>query len=297
MALIHTQPINTIVRTIAKPFSKIISKKLYFAIDGTINVKLTEGKNLLFTANPTSNLLRVLFWQGIEGFEFNEYKVFTELAKESKCFFDIGANIGYYSIVAKKFNENIIVHGFEPLPGARKYFQKNIKLNNFEDITIQQIALCDKIGEAEFYSNINPRFKHLEDHLFGDSSLDINATGNFQRIKFIVKTDTLDNYITTNLAPDQKIDLIKMDTEGTENLVLKGAHNVLLNHQPIIMCEIIKGFIEKEMEVILKKYNYSFYKVKPNGLEFSLNLVSENGKTDYFLVPESKLETIKKFII
>ena len=63
------------------------------------------------------------------------------------------------------------------------------------------------------------------------------------------------------------------------------------------MCEIIKGFIEKEMEEILKKYNYSFYKVKPNGLEFSSNLVSENGKTDYFLVPESKSESIKKFII
>ena len=108
MALIHTQPINTIVRTLVKPFSKIISKKLYFAIDGTIDVKLTEGKRLAFTANPTSNLLRVLFWQGIEGFEYNEYKIFTELAKKSNCFFDIGANIGYYSIVAKLFNKNSV---------------------------------------------------------------------------------------------------------------------------------------------------------------------------------------------
>jgi len=297
MALIHTQPINTIVRTLVKPFSNIISKKFYFAIDGTIDVKLTEGKHLLFTANPTSNLLRVLFWQGIEGFEYNEYKIFTELAKKSNCFFDIGANIGYYSIVAKLFNKNIIVHGFEPLPGARKYFQKNVTLNNFDDIIIQEIALCDQTGEAEFYSNINPRFKHLEDHLFGDSSLDINATGNFQRVKFNVKTDTLDNYVLNNLKSDLKIDLIKMDTEGTENLVLKGAHNVLTFHQPIIMCEIIKGFIEKEMEDILKKYNYSFYIVRTNGLEYSANLVAEKGKTDYFLVPESKSVSIKKFII
>ncbi len=297
MAFIHNQPINTIVRTLAKPFKNIIPKKYYFAIDGTITIQLTEGKSMLFTANPTSNLLRVLFWEGIKGFEYNEYKIFTELAKQSNCFFDIGANIGYYSIVAKKFNPNILVHGFEPLPAAKKFFQKNTSLNNLNDIVISQVALCDSVGEARFFSNINPRFKHLEDHLFGDNSLNIDATGNFQRVEFNVKTDTLDHYVKTHLKSDQKIDLIKMDTEGTENLVLLGAHDVLANHKPIIMCEIIKGFIESQMEAILKTYDYRFFKINNKGLELSSSLTAENGKADYFLVPSSKLDLVKRFTI
>ncbi len=297
MAFIHRHPNNIIFRTLLRPFRKLISPKYYFAIDGTITIDLSEGKQLHFEANPTSNLLRVLFWHGIEGFEFNEYKIFKELSKVSTCFFDIGANIGYYSIVAKKFNPTINVHGFEPLPSARKYFQKNAKLNGFNDVNIQEIALCDKVGTAKFFTNINPRFPNLEDHLYGNNSLDKAAIGNIQQIEFDVKTDTLDNYVIYNLKDGQIIDLIKLDTEATEHLVLKGAHQVLSNHKPIIMCEIIKGFIEHEMETILNSYNYLFYKIKTNGLELSKNLTANNGKEDYFLVHESQVNKIQRFLI
>jgi FkbM family methyltransferase len=296
MALIHTQPINYLLRSILKPFSKFLPKKYYFAIDGRIKVKLTEGKQLIFEANPTSNLLRVLFWNGIKGFEFQEYEIFTNLIKDCKCFFDIGANIGYYSIVAKKFNSSISVHGFEPLPSARKYFEINAALNNIPDIFINEIAISNKNGTATFHSNINPRFRNLKDHLFGDNSLDINSTGNFDRVKLDVKTQTLDSYVEQYLTKNEKIDLIKMDTEGTENLVLQGANIVLTDHRPIIMCEIIHGVIEKEVGEIMVKNNYSFLRIIENRLELTNKLIIDGAKENYFFVPAEKMNIMGNYL-
>lgn len=297
MAIIHKQPINFIARNLLHPFRKLLSPKYYFAIDGTLKINLTEGKSILFHANPTSNLLRVLFWYGIEGFEFKEYKIFKELAKRSNVFFDIGANIGYYSIVAKKFNPNITVHGFEPMPSAFKYFKLNAKLNHFDTIQTHQLALTNYTGAATFYSNLNPRFPDIKDHLYGDNSLNLEATGNISRIKIDVATDTLDNFVSKNPDKNLKIDLIKLDTESTEHLVLEGGINVLRDHRPIIMCEVIKGFTEKEIEKIISKYNYNFFEVEPDGLKLVSSLVVEKGKNDYFFVPEEKISIVKDLII
>lgn len=296
MAFIHKQPVNSIVRTLLIPFRKVVPSKYYFAIDGTLRIKLTEGKSMLFHANPTSNLLRVLFWKGIEGFEYKEYKIFVALAKKSNVFFDIGANIGYYSIVAKLFNPKIEVHGFEPMPSAFKYFNINKKINDLESINTHRLALTDYKGDAKFYSNLNPRFPEIEDHLFGDNSLNLDATGNISRIEVDVKTDTLDNFVAQHLSSGKNIDLIKLDTESTEHLVLKGGQTVLKNHRPIIMCEVIKGFTEAEIEKILSAHDYLFYEVMKDGLKLVTKLIVPTGKNDYFFVPKEKNELVKSLI-
>jgi hypothetical protein len=87
-----------------------------------------------------------------------------------------------------------------------------------------------------------------------------------------------------------------MDTEGTENDVLEGAEKVLSKHRPLIMCEIIKGFIEREMETILRKYNYHFYEISSLGLRKVDRLVVEKGKLDYFFVPEERINEVECFV-
>jgi len=48
-----------------------------------------------------------------------------------KTFYDIGANIGYYSLLGATINEDLIVVGFEPATGPAYYFKENIKINHF----------------------------------------------------------------------------------------------------------------------------------------------------------------------
>ncbi len=288
MSFIHNKTVNLFTRTLLKPFSGILPKKFHFAINGTITIDLGEGKKMLFHSNPTSSVFNALFWGGVKGFEYSEYKTFTKLVPQSKLFLDIGANIGYYSVLAKKFNPGIVVHGFEPMPSASKYFKNNCAINGFNDIQVHQTALTNFKGEATFYTNINPKFPNETDFLYGDNSLNSAATGKISRVEIKVKTDTLDNFVKDNLKQGQIIDLIKIDTEGTENLVLEGASNVLAKHRPIIMGEIIKGFIEKETESIFKKNDYLFYEVNLNGLKKVNTLEVQKGKLDFFFVPKEK---------
>lgn len=296
MSFIHHRTVNLIARSVLRPFASLIPKKFHFAINGTITVDLGEGKKMLFHSNPTSNVFNMLFWGGVRGFEYNEYKVFTKLASRSNVFLDIGANIGYYSCVAKKFNPNILVHGFEPMPSASKYFRNNCVINEFNDIQVHQTALTNFKGEATFYTNVNPKFPNETDFLYGDNSLNSAATGRISRIEIKVKTDTLDNFVKDNLRSDQIIDLIKLDTEGTENLVLEGATTVLTKHRPIIMSEIIKGFIEMEMENILRKNRYLFYEVNANGLRKVDSLKVQTGKLDFFFIPEEKESVVSPLL-
>jgi FkbM family methyltransferase len=296
MGLIHQPGINKLVRSILRPFSGILSPKFKFAVDGIIDVDLGEGKSMKFQGNATSPMLRMLYWDGIKGFEPHEYPIFVHLAKRSNVFFDIGANIGYYSLVAKTFNPKILIHGFEPMPSANKYFHLNKEINHFENLNIHDVALTNFEGKAEFHSNLNPKFPEIKDHLYGDSSLNSKATSTISRIKFDVKTDTLDNFCSKNLEAGKKIDLIKMDTEGTEDLVMAGSKIVLKEHRPIIMCEVIKGFTEKEVQAALDPFDYLFFEVTPQGLKKVTDLIVEKGKNDYFFVPKEKEGLVKELV-
>jgi FkbM family methyltransferase len=198
--------------------------------------------------------------------------------------------------VAKIFNPKITVHGFEPLPSANKYFKINVELNKLNDITVHEVALTNFNGTARFFSNLNPRFPNETDHLYGDNSLNSEATGNIKKIEFDVRTQTLDSFVIEKLESSQKIDLIKLDTEGTENLVLEGANNVLSHHRPIIMCEVIKGFIERELEKILLDHQYKFYEVNFSGLKEVTTLKVDSGKLDFFFVPIEKTTSVSDLL-
>ena len=225
MRFIYHPIINSTLRFFLSPFKKLIPKKYHFPVNGKVKVSLPEGKHFIFAGNQTSPHTTVMYWEGVKGFEYGTFIVFEHLIKQSKCFFDIGSNIGYYSLVGRAFNKKTIIHGFEPLPAANKYFKLNASLNNFNNIIISNTALSNENGEATFFSYKNPKFLYLEDHLRGDSSLIASSNVKDTKIEFKVKTQTLDSYVKENLNSEIKIDLLKIDTEGSENLVFAGAEN------------------------------------------------------------------------
>lgn len=294
--LLYNPFINTILRLSLKPFSAILPARLKFPINGTFTVR---GKNVppfKMATNQTSAVTKFLFWGDVEGFEYHAVRVFEELSKNSKVFFDIGANIGYYSLLASSIkNKDIEVYAFEPMPSAYQFLVQNISLNKYHNIMPQKLALSDEKGSATFYSIANPKFKGLP-QLTGDGSLNNAASGNSFKVNFEVEINTLDNFAAEHLG-DKKIDLIKLDTEANEHKVLAGADHVLRSHRPIIQCEILKNQIEKEMEAILSKYDYVYYRATNSGLTQVSNF-QDNHTTfqDYYLVPREKKDHIKNLI-
>ena len=291
MYLIHQPTINKTLKHLVSPFRKLIPQNFHFAIEGNVSVSLENKESFLITGNITSPITQTLFWGGVHAFENEEFPFFTKLISSCNLMLDIGSNIGYYTLLAKRYQPTIKVIAFEPMPSVFKYLNKNIQINHFKDVFTEQLALSNVHGNASFYTRINPRMKSIADQLPGDSSLDSSIVQS--AIEVQVKLDTLDNYVKQHLNENEKIDFIKIDTEATEHLVFQGAENVLKNHRPIIMCEVIKDKIQHELEAIFSKYDYNYMRISNKELVLYEHLVIEKPKEDYFFIPKEKMHVLQ----
>ncbi len=129
---IYNKYINLILRNLIWPFKNLLPEKFKIPVNGVIKVNL-GSKKIYFTANETSPMLRELYWNYYNcNFEFSE--IFIEIVKNSKVFFDIGANIGYYSLISTKANPKVKVFSFEPSNGPFHFLEKNIELNMAKNV-------------------------------------------------------------------------------------------------------------------------------------------------------------------
>jgi FkbM family methyltransferase len=217
------------------------------------------------------------------------------LVKKVNTFFDVGANIGYYSLLAALNNPDCRIISFEPASGPIYYFKKNIEANMFSNIRLEPIALSHTSGTIDFYEVKNIKYPFLKHNLGGAS----NAGSNTEESNFIqntVPTITLDEYVIKNNI--EGVDLIKMDTEGTENLILEHSSYVLSKMKPIIICETLFHVIENKLEDILKTNGYEFFNHTEHGLVKVATITREtdNGIRNCFFVHPDKFHFISEFI-
>ncbi len=295
MLFIYKEGTNKFLREILKPFASFIPVKYRFPVNGSFNIKIDPNKTINLTCNPTSYLSRLLFWGGEEGFEYKTVRIYKELVKNANVIFDIGSNIGYYSLVGGALNPKAKIYAFEPMPAAYKFLNINIENNKFSNIKAEKIALSNVKGKTKFYAVKSRKFMNLEDHLNGDGTINKdNNISNFGE-EFEVNTETLDNYVSSNQI--NSIDIIKIDTEASEHLVFAGGINVLQNFRPIIFCEVIPNKIETQINEIFAPLNYSFFKAYPEGLvKFNSLTESYDECIDYLIVPNEKENLILDFM-
>ena len=131
-------------------------------------------------------------------------------------FIDIGAHVGYYTLLAAKLvGPTGKVYAFEPAPGDHDTLLKNIELNDYMNITATNMALSDQNSTATIYfSGLDTGRHSLYQH------------GLPEQGSAVVETTTLDNYLESQGQPN--IDLIKIDVEGAEVSVLDGMSQLLL---------------------------------------------------------------------
>lgn len=292
--IIYNESINSILLVVNKMLLPILPKKIKLPPSGVISMKTDLGKVLKINTNQTNYLTHILYWEGYKKFEYTE--LFIKLIKKVTVFYDIGANIGFYSLLAETENQKIKIVAFEPATGPLFYLRKNIALNDFKNIRVESLALSHQEGEITFYEIKNKKYTYLEHNLAGESNAGSNTTGrNF--IPNNVKTTTLNQYVKTH--NEQNIDLIKMDTEGTEHFILEQAGVVLNDMKPIIICETLFDTIESELESIMNKYGYDFYNHTEQGLQKvkTITRTKDDGVRNCFFVHPSKFSLIEEFVV
>ena len=146
-------------------------------------------------------------------------RIIAEKLNEEGIFIDIGANIGYFSLLAAK-NNKIKVFAFEPSHRERKQFYKNLNLNNFNNIIIFPFAL----------SNIK---ETLNLNIARDWNPGLNSIVNTLDTE-CVYVDKIQCYPFTDVFPKKllnDIKLVKIDVEGFEMNVLKGMESYMQHMQ------------------------------------------------------------------
>lgn len=293
--IIYNGSVNYIIRSVTKLLHPILPSGLLIPPSGTISIKNDTGEKLRIKTNQSSYITKFIFWNG--GYKSFEYtSIFIVLIRRVNTFFDIGANIGYYSLLASMENPKIGVVGFEPAKGPLFFYKQNVLINRFSNIKVESIALSHEKGEIEFFESVNLKYKYLKHNLGGESNAGGKKTDK-HFIRSVVKATTLDDYISKYKYND--IDLIKMDTEGTEHLILSKAHIVLSKMKPIIICETLYNSNEEKLESIMKSYGYDFYNHTLSGLQKvdTIIRVRDDGVRNCFFVHPTKLPIIEDFLV
>jgi len=204
-----------------------------------------------------------------------ETALFKELIKKGMVVVDIGANIGYFTLLAARLvGEKGRVFAFEPEPYNYSLLCKNVGANGCNNVTVVQKAVFNESGKMRLF---------LEKRNLGGHSLSkagiLNGTG-FTTIDVI----SLDEFFRNK---GFKIDVIKMDAEGSEMGILQGMANLISESDNLrIITEfspaLLRGFGFSPIVFLnkLKECGFTLYEIGQHGEPISINQLSAISSGD-----------------
>jgi FkbM family methyltransferase len=143
--------------------------------------------------------------------------------KRGDIVIDIGAAFGLYTITSsKQVGANGKVIAIEAHPGNYEMLNHNIKLNGLTNVIPLNYAVYSSKAKVKIYSNYTIMAERIQEEKVKEKFVEVNA-------------DTLDNILEQNVIRQEQINWIKIDVEGAELEVLKGAYNTLSNSKDIAL--------------------------------------------------------------
>lgn len=189
-----------------------------------------------------------------------ELAYLERILSPGKIFVDAGANFGIYTAMASKtVGEGGRVISFEPSARAFPVLRHNIAINGFKNVQAFPIALAEKPGKARLYHHSAVG----SDALAKDSTFDPDAYAEE------IETESLDNVLRQTQL--ERVDVIKMDVQGAEELAMRGANEIIISARPVIMFEfhpegaISLGLKPEGAWNFLKGLGYDFFGVGQHG--------------------------------
>jgi FkbM family methyltransferase len=208
-----------------------------------------------------------------EIFFFGEYEHYEcvrwiELARNSALIFDVGANIGLYSLLAASVNPKAAIHAFEPTPELINAISENVRVNHVTNINVNQVAVGSVSGNAYLHSckgegGTNEGMNYVTSESLGETDE-------------VTATVSIDDYCRDrNIS---SIDLMKMDIEGGEYDALLGARRML--DSGAIKCLFIElvewaaqrsGHTTRDIMTILLESGYKVFAIREPEAELPLD--------------------------
>jgi len=246
---------NFIQKFIGKNFLYYFKEQ--FELDNYIKIKIQKKDVKFFVPNKTAKWrVDTLFSKEPETLEW------IDKFNKKKIFWDIGANIGLYSLYAANVHEDIEIISFEPSTSNLRILSRNISINNLSNkIKINQLPLSA-------HSNTNaimhePKFiEGWSMNSFGDSK-DYEGKEFISEQKYSLYGTNIDFYIENKIL--KVPNYIKIDVDGIEHKILQGAQNCLSDKKlESISIELSENYQEQYQIVIkiMKEHNFKLKQKK-----------------------------------
>jgi FkbM family methyltransferase len=227
------------------PYKRQIGRLLKFILPKNLVVHIPQGE------------LRGTKWvirsgnieYALGSYEYEERKLFEKVVDSGSIVYDIGAHVGFYTLLASKLvGESGKVVAFEPSPRNLVYLKKHLEINHHTNVIVIEAAVSDKAGTCLFSEGPN------------NSSGCISEDG-----ALVVKVVCVDELVMNESLPPP--DYVKIDVEGIEYRVLNGMKNVLVNYSPKIFLATHSLEIKADCCCLLESLGYTIERMSNDPLD------------------------------
>lgn len=217
--------------------------------------RLYNGMPLVVILGTTEG--RAILEDGV--YEADSIHLLEKMIAPGMTFVDVGANVGQYSLVCSRLvGPTGKIYAIEPTPAVINLLEKNIAKNKLTNVQICRLAIIERNGEVDFYLSKTRRI--------GTSSVFENRRSRAGKIR--IPCQTLDAF-----AADKglgKIDVVKLDIEGSEYAAIQGAPGIFAGENPpIIFIEFNEYMLRRagrscaELYGLLSELGYALF--RPDG--------------------------------
>ena len=206
----------------------------------------------------------------------------SRILKSSKCFVDIGANIGYFTCLASKLMpKGGKIHSFEMDELNYNTLSKNVSINHLGNVSIWHAAVTDFQGWASY------RRRSRQELALSALSPE-SSKSDIEERQILVQTVALDDFFSDK---DVSPDVIKIDVEGAEMKVLKGMQRLLGENEAKVFIEVHPyelhrfGSSAEDVICLLLDKAYTIYEIKPHSRKHSegmnLRMLDRHSQLNY----------------
>lgn len=253
---------------------------------GLVEAPLPDGAILRMWSRADDDVTPQVYWNGWAGHEPETAPLFYDYARTARATFDVGAHVGYFALLAAHANPAGRVYAFEPHPLAHERLTRNSALNHLSNLWCEPLAVGSEEAVAEFF--------HVSEGIHSSSSLSQDFMESIvDRARLVsskVDVVALDEYATKQ-GIDQ-VDLIKIDTETTEEAVFRGMTSILLKHKPVVFCEILQQSAAEKIEAVLQPFGYRFFLLEGKGPRLCAHISPDPAWRNFCLVPDSRPDPV-----
>jgi FkbM family methyltransferase len=207
----------------------------YYPVKHGVTTIRDFDEDLAIDLDRASYISSAIYWGGHHSLPTVQF--LRSFLQPDMTFADIGANIGEITLVAAKRLTSGKVLAFEPMPAVFALLSHNVAINNFGCVTLHNVGLYDRDASLPLYvKRDNPH--GTTNH--GVTSLFSTGTDRQERSVPLLRFDEI-----AEASGLERLDIIKIDVEGAEMMVLRGAEVSIRRFRPVMIVEISEANFQR----------------------------------------------------